>query len=262
MLEQLRNYYILRGIAAEAFSCPHAALGPHSCRSNNADFVTAREAFVGSEYEKGTFPRVLFLSIDASTDHPGRAPAERTVEYMRFWEENGRPYPQGCDAEHLHKGRHWYWTHKIAHEILNPISLSRHGELIQFRHVHKYFAHTNSAKCKDAARGSGQGPEQVFRNCRPYIPGEIIILRPDVIITQRSFGRIAIDGAFRITRRLIHPTHPEYAAEVLLLDGREVLKFCIYHQTNYGAFNRERKIAYPWYFEIAQKFLTDVKQQA
>jgi len=262
MLQQLRNYYLERGIAAEAFSCPHGALGPLSCRSNSTDFVTAREAFVGSEYEKGTLPRVLFLSIDASTDHPGRAPAKRTLEYMRFWEENGRPDPQGCDAERLHKGRHWYWTHKIAHEMLNSVSFAKLGRPIQFRDIHKYFAHTNSAKCKDAARGTGQGPELVFRNCRPHIPEEIRLLRPDVVVTQGKFGRDAIEGAFPIVRRLPHPKRPEYAAEFLHLDGREVLKFSTYHQNNYGEFNREKSDAYPWYLEVAREFLRGVATEA
>jgi hypothetical protein len=53
-----------------------------------------------------------------------------------------------------------------------------------FRDIHKYFAHTNSAKCKDADRKSGQGPPLVFNNCRKFIAPEIEPLRPDILVTQ------------------------------------------------------------------------------
>jgi len=220
------------------------------------DFVSAREAFVGSEYEKGTLPRVLFVSIDASSDHPGRAPAQRTLAYMRFWEENGRQEPHGCDPDSLHKGRHWYWTHKIAHEILHPISLARHGQPIQFKHIHKYFAHTNSAKCKDAARGTGQGPDLVFKNCKSHIPGEVQVLQPAVIVTQGQYGREALEGAFTTTSRIRHPADDRYEARVILVEGRAVLWLPTYHQNNYGEFNREKSAAYAWYFQQARDFVS------
>lgn len=255
MLHQLRRYYLDKGIAAEGFACPQGGPGVRSCRTISQDFVPAREAFVGSEYEQGTLPRVLFLSIDASSAHPGRAPSQRTLEYMRFWEENGKTDPAGCDPDRLHKGRHWYWTHKIAYEILNNVACARLGGPIQFRHIHKYFAHTNSAKCKDAARGSGQGPDLVFHNCRPFLPGEVRLLRPDVIVTQGRWGRLAIEGAFPVVTRSSHPRYPQYQAEVLDIDGRQVLKFSTYHQNNHGGFNKEKSEAYPWYYQVAHAFL-------
>lgn len=253
MLKELEEYYIKMGIAAERFECRLAA----SCRSVCTDFVTAREAFVGSEYEKGTLPRVLFVSLDASSDHPGRQPAQRTLAHMRFWEENGKSDPDGCDPESLHKGRHWYWTHKLAHDILNPVALARLGRPLQFRHIHKYFAHTNSAKCKDAARRSGQGPDLMFDNCRAFLPKEIQLLRPEVVVTQGKWGRLAVEGAFNVVTRSQHPKHPRYSYELLDIDGRTVLKFSTYHQNNYGEFNREKTEAYPWYREVAHRFFAD-----
>src|SRR4051812_817116 len=64
VLNGLRNYYITTGISAERFRCPMAP----SCRAVCVDFISAREAFVGSEYERGTLPRVLFVSLDAAKD--------------------------------------------------------------------------------------------------------------------------------------------------------------------------------------------------
>jgi hypothetical protein len=259
MLEQLRAYYRSQGIAAQEFSCPHGGVHAGSCRSISRDFVTAREAFVGSEYEKGTLPRVLFLSIDASSAHPGREPAKRTLEFMRYWEENGRSDPEGCNPDELHRGRHWFWTHKIAHEILDPIARTRLGTPIPFRHIHKYFAHTNSAKCKDAARGSGQGPARVFKNCRAFLPPEVRLLRPDIVVTQGDYGRLAIVDAFPVLRRSMHPSTPEYTCEVIDIDGRAVFKLSTFHQNAYGDFNRERREAYDWYFQEARAFLVDRK---
>lgn len=99
MLKSLQTYYQRHGISAENFDCVHGRPGLRSCKSISVDFVTAREAFVGSEYEKGTLPRVLFVSIDASSDSPGREPSKRTLEYMRYWEENGKSDPDGCNPE-------------------------------------------------------------------------------------------------------------------------------------------------------------------
>ena len=110
ILDDLRNYYDQVGIAAEHFACQHEK----SCRSVCADMVTPREAFVGSLYEAGVLPRLLFVSLDSSNDHPGREPSKRTLAFMRYWEENGKPLPEGCQPERLHMGRHWYVTHSLA----------------------------------------------------------------------------------------------------------------------------------------------------
>lgn len=222
-----------------------------------ADFVTAREAFVGSAYAQGELPRVLFVSLDASSDHPSREPRKRTLAYMRYWEENGKPLPRGCDSGRLHKARHWYWTHKLAHEILNSVALAKTGTPVEFAHIHRYFAHTNSAKCKDAARRSAQGPRLMFDNCREFLRQEIELLRPDVLITQGEYGRLAVDGCFPVTDRLQHPDHLQYSCEILSVACRPVLKFSTAHQNNYGRFNRERREAYPWFTDVARRFLLD-----
>lgn len=250
MLTDLRSYYNAKGISAEGFNCPHQG----ACRSISEKFITAREAFVGSEYEKGTLPRVLFISLDASSDHPGGAPSQRTLQHMRFSEELD---PNGCDPEKLHRLRHWYWTHKFAYELLNPVALTRLGSPLEFRHIHKYFAHTNSAKCKDAARGSSQGPAIVFNNCREFLPMEIRLLRPDVIVTQGKWARLAVEGAFPVNARSQQSQHLQYGYEIITVDHRPVLNFSTYHQNNYGKFNDERKLAYPWYFQVAREFLAE-----
>jgi hypothetical protein len=59
VLNALRDYYRTSGIS-EHFRCPLSS----NCRSVCTDFISACEAFVGSEYEAGTMPRLLFISLD------------------------------------------------------------------------------------------------------------------------------------------------------------------------------------------------------
>jgi hypothetical protein len=250
MLATLRDYYITKGIAAEGFNCPRQA----SCRSVSKDFVTAREAFVGSEYEKGTLPRVLFVSLDASSDHPGRAPSQRTLEYMRYWEENGESPPHGCDPDLLRKHKHWYRTHEFAHRILERTAMARGINPFQLRDVHRYFAHTNSAKCKDAARDTGQGPALVFDNCRSFIAPEVRLLKPDVLVTQGYWGHRSIDGQFAVNRTIVWSVNPQYACEILRIGDRPVLRFRLFHPRAFGKFHSQRREAYGWYIAVATAF--------
>ncbi len=253
MLEALRAYYIAKGIAAEGFDCPHGQPGG-SCRSISKDFVTAREAFVGSDYERGTLPRVLFVSIDASSDHPGRDPSQRTLEYMRYWEEKGKSPPHGCNPEALPKNFHWYRTHEFAYGILARTAMAKGIRPFRIGDIHRYFAHTNSAKCKDAARDTGQGPALVFDNCRPFIAPEVRLLQPDVLATQGDWGHRSIDGQFPVERTIVWAARPEYDCEILRIADRQVLRFRLFHPLAFGKFNKQRREAYGWYTAVATAF--------
>jgi len=168
---------------------------------------------------------------------------------MRLWEEN-----EGCGPERLHKNQHWYWTHKLAYDILAPVAKER-GIALAFRHVHRHFGHTNSAKCKDAARNRGQGPALMFDNCRPFIARDVELLQPDVLVTQGRFGRLSVDGRFKIVARLAHPQDSRYVCNIIQMGKRQVLMFSVAHQNAYGLFNAERRGAYPWYIRTAHEFL-------
>jgi len=253
MLTELQKYYQQQGICAVGFRCPNQG----RCKEVLADFVTAREAFVGSEYEKGTLPRILFVSLDAESEKPGRAPALRTLAAMRDWEEGQ------CDADALNKGRHWYKTHKLAFDILGPIARERVGLSISFRDIHRYFAHTNSAKCKDALAGSGQGPDLVFANCRRFIPGEVQLLLPDVLIGQGVKAREAIGDAFPIARpRVSHPRNDRYFVDVVTIAHRPVLRMCLTHPGGRNAHRAEMAEAYDWYVRTALSFLREQAPEA
>lgn len=254
MLNELRGYYDRTGIAAEGFSCEHE----RSCRSVCRDMLTPREAFVGSQYEAGLLPRLLFVSLDAANDHPGREASKRTLAFMRYWEENGLASPAGCQPENLHKGRHWYETHLLAYEMLTPIARDWLGHSLPFGTIHRYFAHTNSAKCKDAARNTSQGHNRLFENCRGFVREDVELLEPDIVITQGKWGRLAIDQSFAaVGPDIRHPNHAQYCFQFIEVGKRSVLKISTFHQSNRrGEFHREKANAYEWYCTVAREFFT------
>src|SRR4030067_1102162 len=109
MIKELTAYYQQKGISALDFHCQHL----QACSKGNERFVEAKEAFVGTEYEKGTIPRLLFVSLDPGSSYSD--PKWRTVEFVRNLEEHK------CDVAKLHKSRHWYRTHELAWILLKKL---------------------------------------------------------------------------------------------------------------------------------------------
>lgn len=237
------------GIEAVDFRCPMA----ESCRAVCTDFVSAREAFVGSEYEKGTLPRVLFVSLDPARDLSNRDPSKRTMQAMREREESASRPSEGSKG--FRRNSHWYQTHRFAHDLLCRVAASRGIAPPSFQNIHKYFAHTNSAKCKDAARGAAQGHARLFENCRQFIPEEVATLRPDVVITQGVRAREALSGAFTVLDRQHSPMNYRY--EIVEVTDRPVLKLGMYHpNARYGRYQKEVREAWEWYMQVGYTFLT------
>lgn len=245
MLAELKGFYAEKKIAAEAFNCDYK----DRCKARCNDFVSAREAFVGSEYEKGTLPRLLFVSLDPVGDHPSREPSKRTLAYMRYWEENR------CEVEKLPKGHHWYRTHEFAYELLRPVAIARELAGFGLDNVHRFFAHTDSAKCTDVALGAKKGHPELFAHCRTFIPGEIAILRPDVLVAQGNEAIVAIQGALSNPKRVPHPGLPHYEHQITTIAGKRVFVLLLKHPSARWRFSKELKDAYPWYFEMAKSFL-------
>lgn len=139
MLDELDQYYRKHNISATAFNCENRSDCSAGCKPS--DFVTTREAFVGSEYEKGALPRLLIISLDPPNDWPTAEPEGRTLQAMRNEE------PALCKPPP--DARHWVETLKLAHQILEPIAKVQLDRLLSLNQICKYIAHTNSVKCKD-----------------------------------------------------------------------------------------------------------------
>jgi hypothetical protein len=78
MLRELTAYYQKEGISALGFRCPFVVV----CSKGYEKFTETREAFVGTEYEKGTLLRLLFFPLDPGSRHSD--PTQRTAESVRL----------------------------------------------------------------------------------------------------------------------------------------------------------------------------------
>jgi uracil-DNA glycosylase len=101
----------------------------------------------------------------------------------------------------------------------------------------QYFAHVNSATCCQNNRGRSEASDVLFDNCRPFIPEEIRILRPDLIVTQGGRARQVIEGAFRTQREM---SMGSCRAHVIPGGEREELWIQTHHPSGYGHFRRQQ----------------------
>lgn len=237
MYEQLAMYYEDSGISAIRFNCKNEEI----CRGDNSpSFETAREAYVGTEYENHTLPRILFISLD-----PGRLDSDdpKTIDSQR---EDAKRYNQG----ELPKNTHWYHTHDMALTFL-----SKYKPDLDINDVFQYLAHTNSAKCSQNKEDKKQADGRLFDYCQEYLAKEISILDPDIIVTQ---GQRACWSVQTIYDRLITLTEiaddPACNYGSININGRDVIWFHCYHP-RYGKYWTQRSACHEFWAEIAYHHL-------
>ncbi len=139
----------------------------------------------------------------------------------------------------IHKGRHWYRTHETVATLL-----SYFGNSVSPEDASQRFAHVNAAKCTQNLPKKKEAPAHMFRNCRPYLEGELIILAPHVVITQ---GKKAAKPLER--------WRPSDGSSVIEIGGRASYWLELVHPTAWGgAYVRERE-EWPRLFAEAQKWI-------
>lgn len=238
MLAELRRYYDSLGIGAERFACRHYA----SCSQGAAQFTTAKEAFVGAEYERGTYPRLLFLSLDSGSADTNAA--HKTLEAVRRHEMAER-----VDA--LPRGRHWYVTHEMTWVLLRGFVPG-----LTIETTSAYFAHVNSAKCCMNKAQRRQADDRLFENCRGFIPGELAILRPDIIVSQGSRAHQVIKSVLTIegeSRVPIGDVPCELA--VVQCGAKRALWVPTHHPSGYGSFWKQRTACWDSYARAVETFV-------
>jgi len=239
MLTTLSEYLDAKGILPQNFRCRHAA----SCSAGSPRFTGAKASFVGTDYEKGNGPRLLFLSLDSGSavDDPRR----KTIEAVRVWELRE-------DVAALPKNKHWYLTHELAWVLLRQF----HPRLM-ITTTSPYFAHVNSAKCCQNNPQRGKAQDALFANCREFIPGELAILQPDIIVTQGGEARDVIVKACRVVKHERKDVDGAvYETGVLdLVPGKRTLWLQTYHPNNWGKFHPQRKKCWPLYVEVVKEFV-------
>ena len=249
MLEELNAFYDEHGILPVRLRCPSR----RGCSANSPDFTEAKASLIGPLYEEGRLPRLLFLSLDSGSAE--RLPERRTADFQRS-------DALVEDVAALPKHKHWFRTHEMAFTLrqfkldLVPAKETRPWTPRDVR-VISHIAHVNSAKCCQIKLGRQQADSTLFDNCRRYIPGELAVLRPDVVVTQGAEAEAAV-------RKLIRPPTPmeflstlryklpaRYETGFLRL-GRgtdRVLWLHSYHPSNFGRFNPQRDQCWPRYAE-------------
>ena len=245
MLKKLNEFYADQGILPEDFRCPSRQV----CSADSPNFTQAKASHVGPRYEARELPRLLFLSLDSGSAE--KDPQERTAEAVRAWNLD-------CDVHSLEKNRHWYRTHELALVLLRQFKPD-----LRVEDTRLYFAHVNSAKCCQNKPGRAQADQVLFENCRRFIPRELSVLRPDIVVTQGGWAKTAILKSFDVRRHREELLHVSgYARPALYDTGRieleghagEVLWLHTYHPGNYGRFGPQRAHCWPLYAEAVGRF--------
>lgn len=239
MVRKLQQYYESTGIAALRFACAHRL----RCAAESPRFTSAKEAYVGPEYEAGTLPRLLFLSLDSGSADAD--PNAKTLEANREWMRITTPtsFP---------KGRHWHETHELACCLLRPFKPD-----LSVDTVGPFFAHTNSAKCCLNNPGHAVASETLFRNCRQFIADEIRILCPAILVTQGDYARDAVTGAFEVEDQFGESAgSPLCKATILrLLPTLRTIWFHTYHPSAYGLYWRQKNSDWSFFATTARDFV-------
>jgi uracil-DNA glycosylase len=187
LLQRLQKYYESKGISAENFACPHYK----DCKKGTVKFKfrKATEAFVGPGYQhnkRNRIPRLLFI-----TAGPGGNLRWSTWDRGVY---GIREYWLNKDIDEDKEKTWWYRTNAFALIILKKF---KEGLALKKDNVKYYFAYTDSEKCSQNKKGARQNDKTLFKNCRKFIPGEVKILRPDIIITQGDWARAAMRDAIK-----------------------------------------------------------------
>jgi hypothetical protein len=238
MLTALRAYYAAQGIGAVAFRCPHLP----ECSSLSPRFTPATESYIGPEYESGTLPRLLFLSLDSGSGEAD--PTKRTLEAVR-------QRILADDVDSLPKGKHWYVTHELAWVLLHQFRPS-----LSVATLNPFFAHVNSAKCCLNNEQRRQADGKLFQNCRQFTLGELPILVPDILVTQGGEAKV-VAGQFRVLEENAAPSGcAECQAKVIRIGAeRKVLWLHTHHPSAYGLFWTQKKRCWPHYERAVAEFL-------
>ena len=110
--------------------------------------------------------------------------------------------------------------------------------------------------------GTRQDRSILFRDCRQFIAGEVEILRPDIIVTQGTWARGSLVGAFPVLQQDCMPDNPQYSYKVVQLARHEAIKFDSAHPQAIGLFWREKKVGYPRYVQAALRFVLEHRPSA
>jgi hypothetical protein len=266
MISSLKKYYESCGISALGFSCMHY----DECRAECdqiSKFTTAREPYIGSHYGKKGIPKLLFLSLDSGDE--GEDPELKTIHALRKGNLNLKP-------KEIPKGRHWYITHQFAWVIFDEFNKQTNSKLDightdekmhfypenEIYKIMPYFAHTNSAKCCMNKPQAKQANKKLFTNCRGYIPKELELFKPHILVTQGDFARKVVEEAIvkeifsLIKPRKIHKTNKKWPDIMIIeINKNKPLHWIHHYHPRSGHFFPKNYYNYRTYAKKAVHFI-------
>lgn len=222
------------------------------CSAGSPDFVEAKMSYVGSRYGEDRMPRLAFLSLDPGRGRP--RPADRMAEAVR-------QRTLADDLRSLPRNRHWYRTHEMAHTLLRMFDQS-----LVLDDARLYFAHVNTGKCRHTQTSRQQARRTLFRECRRFVPGELRILCPDIVVTQGKDAKKAVligfGGVEQHTKRPVQATGGrygpgEYESGIIESGPWRALWIHSHHPRNARGFYPQYESCWPLYAEEALRFCTD-----
>lgn len=233
----LNDYYRGKDIHPEDFNCKKQT----TCRryAYLGNMTETKMSMVGSRYGE-MYPKIVIVSLDPPSGEkkdntPKRwtfkTPEQRTTEYVAAIHEKDdysmdRPNP------------HWAMTQIIVKDLLTlwgyeaqpyaAVVLEKFlGHPIE--NVSAYFAHVNVAKCSMNNPNQNQASPAVHNTCsNAYLRDELIILEPDILITQ-GVTTNKILGKMLVGRESLLIDLPK--TETITLGGKQILWMPMHHPT-------------------------------
>lgn len=150
----------------------------------------------------------------------------------------------------LPKGKHWYETHDLA---FVPLRQSKPD--LTIGGTSPFFAHVNSAKCCMNNQGRRQAADALFNNCRGYLPGELRILQPDVVVSQGSPAKRAMEQFNVLEPRLRTTDGLRCEATVVRIGPKNALWIPTHHPSAYGVFWPQKKTCWRLYVDAVATFM-------
>lgn len=206
--------------------CPKKSL----CSRGDCGFSEKpKMPYIGSEYgNHRNIPNLLFISLDSGTEYTNLHSIE---EIRKEVEEHPPTTTSGRD-----KGKHWYQTFDLANLIL-----SQYLNESQKKYIHKYVAHTNSAKCTQNKKNNKQADGHIFENCRDFfVIKEIPLFHAQIIITQGKYAEKCLHDYQTLQTEVLKTTHKNKSIEFPIYireqNNHKILHIPMYHPSYYKGY--------------------------
>ena len=141
---------------------------PEFLFSPRMECIPVSQYYVEREYKGRRIPRIVVVSLSAPKP------------------ELRQPCPTEASRS-CPLNPHWRATTTTVRSLLAPFSClapAGNDKDESTRIIEQLFVHIRTGKCSSNFNGSGQKPDQLYKNCGGYLKKEVSILKPDVVVTQ------------------------------------------------------------------------------